>query len=382
MKSVVIIMPYSEKPMGGRETVAHNTVVGLSLNEELLRENDIFIEILSISRRSPSFKRLGERVTVRRVPVFIGINDLIMSLKLLQMKGKFSLLHDNDLYSLFFSCFFDIPVVYTLHSMFWKVKKMTRLPMLKLYHWYNIRKFLVLYSRLRGFVAISRAIINELKSRGIYDESIPTIVLENPVNVNLFKIPEREISDPLTIVYPALIRPLKNQLTLLRAVKLLREEGFRVNVELIGSIKDMEYYFKIRKFIKQEGLESSVRIVLGVSYDIMIEYYARADIIAVPSLQESFGMVVPEAMAAGKPIVASNIPAFREKIENGRDGVLIDPKDPEDISEKIGNIINSSSLRRKLRRRAKRKAVSRWHPKIVARRLIGFYLEISEEENT
>ncbi|AMQ18870.1 hypothetical protein A0127_06630 [Thermococcus peptonophilus] len=382
VENVIIIMPYSEKPIGGRETVAYNTVVGLSLNEGLLKENGLFIEILSLSKRSPGFKRVAERVTVRRVPVFIGVNDLIMSLRLLQMKGKLDLLHDNDLYSCFFSCSSDIPVVYTLHSMFWKVKTMTRLPMLKLYHWYNIRKFFALYPRLRGFVAISRAIINELKSRGIYEENIPTSVIENPVNVDLFKIPEREISDPPTIMYPALIRPLKNQLTLLRAIKLLREEGFRVNLELIGSIKDMKYYFKIRKFIKEEGLKDSVRIVPGVSYDTMVKYYARSDIVVVPSLQESFGMVVPEAMAAGRPIVASNIPAFREKIENRRDGILIDPKDPEDISEKIGNIINSYSLQRKIARRAKRKAVNRWHPKIVARKLIGFYLEVSMEGNT
>ncbi len=76
----------------------------------------------------------------------------------------------------------------------------------------------------------------------------------------------------------------------------------------------MKYYFKIRKFIKEEGLKDSVRIVPGVSYDTMVKYYARSDIVVVPSLQESFGMVVPEAMAAGgRPIVASNIPAFREK---------------------------------------------------------------------
>ncbi|WP_430515168.1 glycosyltransferase family 4 protein [Pyrococcus woesei] len=208
------------------------------------------------------------------------------------------------------------------------------------------------------------------------------MILENPVNINLFEIPEKEgVSYAPTILYPALIRPLKNQLTLLQAVKLLRKEGFHVNVELVGSIRDVKYYFELRKFIKQEKLENSVKIIPGVPYDSMIEYYTKADIIVVPSLQESFGMVVPEAMAAGKPVVASNIPAFREKIDDKRDGFLINPKDPDDISEKISRIIVSYSLQKKFKRRARRKAISRWHPKIVGEKLIRFYLEIVRKED-
>ena len=77
----------------------------------------------------------------------------------------------------------------------------------------------------------------------------------------------------------------------------------------------------------------------------LAEEYNRCEVFCLPSVQEGFGIVLLEAMAAGKPIVAARAAAIPEVVRNG---ILVEPDNPEALAEAIGRLYGDSELRRSL----------------------------------
>jgi phosphatidylinositol alpha-mannosyltransferase len=105
-------------------------------------------------------------------------------------------------------------------------------------------------------------------------------------------------------------------------------------------------------------------------------YYVTADIFCSPATgQESFGIVLLEAMASGVPIVASDIPGYRTILTPAREGLLIPPKDPDGIAQAIVTLARDESLRRELALRGREKALQYDWP-IIVRRLEAIYRSV------
>lgn len=92
-------------------------------------------------------------------------------------------------------------------------------------------------------------------------------------------------------------------------------------------------------------------IMLGaVSQDRLPAYHATADVFVSPALgQESFGLVLVEAMAAGVPVVASDIAGYREVVRDGRDGLLVPPGDHAALAAALHRVLSERSLAQSLR---------------------------------
>jgi phosphatidylinositol alpha-mannosyltransferase len=90
--------------------------------------------------------------------------------------------------------------------------------------------------------------------------------------------------------------------------------------------------------------------------------HAAADVFVSPATgRESFGIVLVEAMAAGLPVVASDIPGYREVVRAGVDGLLVPPGDPVALAEAVGRVLRDSDLARTLSSAARERAEAfRW----------------------
>ena len=86
-------------------------------------------------------------------------------------------------------------------------------------------------------------------------------------------------------------------------------------------------------------------------------YYRTADIFCAPATgHESFGIVLLEAMASGKPVVASNISGYATLISNGTEGVLVPPKQEVPLAQAISGLMQNESLRKQMGEKGRAKA--------------------------
>jgi phosphatidylinositol alpha-mannosyltransferase len=92
-------------------------------------------------------------------------------------------------------------------------------------------------------------------------------------------------------------------------------------------------------------------VMLGtVPHELLPPYHAAADAFVAPALgQESFGMVLVEAMAAGVPVVASDIAGYREVVRDGEDGLLVPPGDPAALAAGVRRVLDDPALASRLR---------------------------------
>lgn len=96
-------------------------------------------------------------------------------------------------------------------------------------------------------------------------------------------------------------------------------------------------------------VRSRVDLIGAVLHDDLPPYHSASEVFLSPALgQESFGMVLVEAMAAGLPVVASDIPGYREVVRDGREGLLVPPGDADAVAAALGRVLADPSLARRL----------------------------------
>jgi phosphatidylinositol alpha-mannosyltransferase len=94
---------------------------------------------------------------------------------------------------------------------------------------------------------------------------------------------------------------------------------------------------------------SGLKVLGRVSHEEKIEQMRRAEILCAPSLGgESFGIVLTEALAAGLPVVASDIPGYRAVLEEGSAGVLVPPGSADALGQALSAVLGDSELRSNL----------------------------------
>ena len=124
-----------------------------------------------------------------------------------------------------------------------------------------------------------------------------------------------------------------------------------------------------------------VVLVGGVSYADLPRYYASADIYCSPATgQESFGIVLLEAMAAGKPIVASAIEGYMGIIKPGEQGLLFPRRDPEALAEALATLINNPEYALQLGATGRR-MVDQYRWKVVAKQVEAYYYDCIAENH-
>jgi phosphatidylinositol alpha-1,6-mannosyltransferase len=101
------------------------------------------------------------------------------------------------------------------------------------------------------------------------------------------------------------------------------------------------------------GVAGSVHFAGYVPDLDLPDYYAAADVFVFHSTYETFGVVLAEAMAAGKPIVSVNSTAIPEVVCDGTTGILVPPLDPESLADKVCFLLDSPSERERLGRNAR-----------------------------
>lgn len=153
------------------------------------------------------------------------------------------------------------------------------------------------------------------------------------------------------------IEPRKGSVTLLEAMAELAGRAGGASPRPVLAVVGGHTFFDYRAYrdgalarLPELGLEEGRDILLlgTVSEADLGAWYRAADAFAFPSVKEGFGLVVLEALAAGLPVVASDIPVFAEYLEDGASALLVPPGDSTALAAALGRLSGDPALRRRL----------------------------------
>ena len=144
------------------------------------------------------------------------------------------------------------------------------------------------------------------------------------------------------------INPRKGHLYFVRAASIVKESVPSARFLIVGQHLENRkgYSMKVTGEIRRLGLEAEV-ISTGFRRDIP-EILSASDVVVSPSLAESFGMVVAEAQAASKPVVATDVGGVKEIVLSGETGLLVPPKDPRLLAEGVVRLLEDPETAAKM----------------------------------
>ena len=174
---------------------------------------------------------------------------------------------------------------------------------------------------------------------------------------------EEEIDRPKRIFMAAVFGRWKDHATLLKAVHTLQHRA-SPELWLAGTGFRAKGRARVEALVNELGMQSTVRF-LGIRSDVP-ELMGACDVVVHSTRTEGLSMSILEAMAAGVPIVATDIPACREVLDEGRCGILVPPGDPVALATAIRTLLGDESLRRRLSKAAFERVSSRYHVKQMA----------------
>lgn len=146
----------------------------------------------------------------------------------------------------------------------------------------------------------------------------------------------------------ARLHPQKGQSYLLRAMVRVLQRVPSARLLIVG---DGPLRQQLERMVEELGLEGSV-LFTGFRRDLA-RLYASCDLLVIPSVQEGLGMATLQAMAAGRPVVATSVGALSEAVVTGLTGLLVPPADPQALAEAILQLLEEPDLRERMGKQAR-----------------------------
>jgi phosphatidylinositol alpha-mannosyltransferase len=240
------------------------------------------------------------------------------------------------------------------------------------------KRFLMPYfNRLNGRIAVSPPAHQFISRHFPGDYTI----IPNGINVDEFAnaqpFPQLLNDGMLNLLFVGRLEKRKGLKYLLGAFSKLKWDWPNLRLIVVGPGKpDVDSY----RIMSERNLQDVI-FTGGVSDFEKARYFKSAHVYCSPATgRESFGIVLLEAMAAGKPVVASRIEGYSSVITHGREGLLVPPKNDEELADAIAILLKDSTLRSALSQRGRRRVEDfRWER--VARSVMDYYetfLEVPE----
>jgi phosphatidylinositol alpha-mannosyltransferase len=198
--------------------------------------------------------------------------------------------------------------------------------------------------RLHGRIAVSAA------ARHFIDRYFPGDykVIPNGVDIDRYRraVPIARWQDStMNILFVGRHEPRKGLLELLKAFRILRKTECRCRLLVVGSGPQER---EARRYVLTRRLRG-VEFLGRVTDNEKAQLFQTADVYVSPATgRESFGIVLLEAMAAGTPVVASDIHGYKGVVRRDREGLLVPPRKPRALAAAIGRLLADDDLRARM----------------------------------
>jgi len=201
-------------------------------------------------------------------------------------------------------------------------------------------------------------------------------VIYNGVDTELFS-PKVGASETKRILFVGNIMWRKGVFDLIRAMPLILKQFPDATLSIAGGVggEHRERLNMELNKLEPKVLES-IQLLGKVSHDDLPDLYNRASVFVFPSRVEAFGLTCAEAMACGRPVVATRLASGPELVEDGVSGLLADPTNPADLAEKINFLLDDPAMAQQLGKNARQRVLDKFDLHDLGQRNLDFYCSL------
>jgi glycosyltransferase involved in cell wall biosynthesis len=214
---------------------------------------------------------------------------------------------------------------------------------LNLFFWLNWRTFHMNHA----IIAVSQDTKLRIKEKVYKPVNIEVILHGILSQVDADKIRKyssaKKDNETPQLLFVGRLSPEKGCATLIEAADILKDRGNRFQLIIVGDGPERS---SLAKRVAAAGLGAQVTFA-GWKLDVR-PFYETADIVAVPSLRESIGLVILEAMLHGGAIVATAVQGIPEIVQEGQTGLLVSSQDPGELALALERLLKDCELRNRL----------------------------------
>lgn len=234
------------------------------------------------------------------------------------------------------------------------------------YGWLNAHLEALTIPRSRGVVCITR-----YTQDAVRDLARRTWLLPNAVDARYFDVKAARTQPPLVLCV-GLVSHRKNQNRFIRALDDLAARR-PLRVRFLGHVPPGEYGAEFRALVAARPWCEHGGFA---DRDALAAEFARASVLALPSLEDNCPMAVLEAMAAGVPVAAARVGGVPDLVEEGATGVFCDPLDARSMAGAIESLLADPARSERMGAAGREQALRRFAPRVVAERHIAIYREV------
>ena len=266
------------------------------------------------------------------------------------------------------------PHVITLHGMMHRIQRIHPSPIFSLSH---VARWLETYvlAKARDVICISRAVAEFLQE--MHSPARPHLIPNAVAPVFFDVTADSNHSRPTTMLFIGTIYPLKGLHHLVEAVAEARRAGVNLlHLRVIGAIGDATYAAQLPHRATALGVADQIEWLGPRNESGVAHAMCTADLLVLPSHQESAPMCIAEAMAAGLPVIASRVGGIPDMADDGQTGLLVPVGDVPALVQAITTLVTAPQRRAAMGQAGRAKALREYTPRVVAEQTLAVYQEI------
>lgn len=234
------------------------------------------------------------------------------------------------------------------------------------------------FRRASAFCAVSEFVLRT--TNGLISLSDrPAAVIPNPVNTSAFRVFPAEEVNPLRVFFAGTICRKKGILELVAAMPRIVAAVPGARLVIAGKDRNEPDIGPFVQYLRQRvtpEIRAHIEYVGPVPHAEMPALMGTSGVCVFPSHMESQGIVFIEAMASGRPVIGPNTGPAPEMIEDGKSGLLCDPRSPDSIAGQVIRCLRDAELRERLGQAGRRRAVEDYSVERLADRNLAFYEQV------
>ena len=199
------------------------------------------------------------------------------------------------------------------------------------------------------------------------------VFIANPVDASFFDAWSAVPEANQTILFAGIMTRRKNVTGLVRAFDTVHKRIPSARLVIVGPSPEADYAEEVQALVRLLDLQDAVSFRGFLENRELIACLAQSRCVVLFSNEETSPTIIAQAMAMGRPIVASRVGGIPELVEEGKSGFLVDAGDEEALSEKLIQVLTSDGLVHEMGDYNRRVAVARSSPDEVARQTIQAY---------